>query len=98
MESGSGEVGYGEIAPLSGFGTETLDDAENWLTAHESGLEDSKIVNIPENLRCVQFAVESARDMICGKESEQHTTVDNAALLSPGFRCLKGLNDLIEAG
>ena len=98
MQNEAGETGYGEIAPLPAFGTETLEDAVTWFNEHESGLEDAELASIPNHLRCVQFALSSAKWMIHSKPDETYTTVDNAALLAPGFRCLKGLMNLIEAG
>ncbi len=59
-ESGLG--GLGEIAPLPGWGSETLDDALCFCAAMPSTIDATHIRSIPTHLPACTFALESAWD------------------------------------
>jgi O-succinylbenzoate synthase len=55
-----GNVGKGEIAPLSWFGSETIEQATQFCSQLDTKFNPQIIDQIPNNLPCCQFAFESA--------------------------------------
>jgi O-succinylbenzoate synthase len=63
--SGSeGTVGYGEIAPLSWFGSETQAEALKFCQSCSGTIADAAIDAIPDRFPACQFAFESARSAL----------------------------------
>ncbi|MEH2262258.1 o-succinylbenzoate synthase [Nostoc sp.] len=60
----SGKVGWGEIAPISWFGSETLEQALDFCRQLPGEITDEIIFSIPDELPACQFGFESA----CGSE------------------------------
>jgi len=60
----SGRVGWGEIAPISWFGSETLEQALDFCRQLPREITDGIIFSIPDELPACQFGFESA----CGSE------------------------------
>ena len=58
LEADDATIGFGEIAPLPSFGTESLEQALEWCVAQRGALDSNQI--IPNNLQCCQWAVFSA--------------------------------------
>lgn len=58
-----GKVGWGEIAPLSWFGSETLEQALLFCRELPQEVTDEMIFSIPDELPACQFGFESAREM-----------------------------------
>ena len=54
-------VGYGEIAPLPWFGSETQTEALDFCRSWSGTIDDTAIDTIPDRLPACQFAFESAR-------------------------------------
>ncbi|TAF52534.1 MAG: o-succinylbenzoate synthase [Oscillatoriales cyanobacterium] len=54
-------IGYGEIAPLPWFGSETQTEALEFCRSLSGAIDDAAIDQIPEDLPACQFAFESAR-------------------------------------
>lgn len=77
VERSDGRVGFGEIAPLPEFGTETFEQAFSWCREHEE--KSFQSYTIPDNLPCCQWAVASALAAI--EESTQMRTFPVAALV-----------------
>lgn len=94
LEDSDGRVGWGEIAPIPAFGTETLEQAEaacltlgEWPTAEQLGA-------VPRRLGCVRRALHCARAA---------TTVDpsatNAAIVpAAGTSAYRAVAALLPAG
>ena len=59
-----GKVGWGEIAPISWFGSETVEEAVSFCRQLSKEITDEKIFSIPDELPTCQFGFESAREMI----------------------------------
>ena len=60
VEGGAGRVGWGEVAPLPAFGTETLAEAEAALADLGGAVDGAAVAGVPERLGCVRFALASA--------------------------------------
>ena len=56
----SGKVGWGEIAPISWFGSETLEQALDFCRQLPREITDKIIFSIPDELPACQFGFESA--------------------------------------
>lgn len=63
VENEAGCVGYGEVAPIPWFGTETLAEAAATLAALGDIPDGAALEAVPERLGCVRFALAAARDM-----------------------------------
>ncbi|WGV23708.1 o-succinylbenzoate synthase [Halotia branconii] len=64
----TGKVGWGEIAPISWFGSETLEQALDFCHQLPTELTEEIIFSIPDELPACQFGFESA----LGEAGEQH--------------------------
>jgi len=58
VEKEDSQAGFGEIAPLPSFGTETMEDALSWCK--EQAVDGLGLKAIPSSLPCCQWAVSSA--------------------------------------
>lgn len=83
LEDQDGRIGFGEIAPVPWFGSETIDEALGWCGEQGAELTDSKC---PDNLRCCNFAITSALHQLDGAVIQKTFAV--AALLRPRDRIL----------
>ncbi|WP_375512077.1 o-succinylbenzoate synthase [uncultured Nostoc sp.] len=63
----SGKIGWGEIAPISWFGSETLEQALNFCRQLPGEITDEIIFSIPDELPACQFGFESAWEMGSGE-------------------------------
>ena len=61
LEDEGGQVGFGEIAPIPGFGTESLAEAEKACQNLGSKVGPAELDFLPETLTCVHFAIAMAR-------------------------------------
>jgi o-succinylbenzoate synthase len=64
----TGRVGKGEIAPISWFGSETLEQALDFCQKLPSQIAVTDIFSIPSELPACQFGFESALEMGSGEE------------------------------
>lgn len=94
LEDASGRVGYGEVAPLPEFGSETVQAARQWLRAVPQ--ECHRIPAVPEALPCCRFALGSALWML--DEPEVPYAFDVAALLPAGEQARAALDRAQDAG
>jgi O-succinylbenzoate synthase len=60
LEDEAGRNGYGEVAPIPWFGTETLEEAEGVLAKLGGAAETASLEGIDERYGCVRFALASA--------------------------------------
>ncbi|HEY9605239.1 MAG TPA: o-succinylbenzoate synthase, partial [Allocoleopsis sp.] len=63
----TGRVGQGEIAPISWFGSETLEQALAFCLQLPSQIADTEIFSIPSELPACQFGFESAWERVSGE-------------------------------
>lgn len=100
LGDGAGGVGYGEMAPIPHFGTETLDDCEALCRALGPVVTDDELTGWA--LPCAQFAVGTALAMLGGALPPQRlfpvarllpdgeqASADASTAVSQGFRVLK---------
>ncbi len=99
LEREDGGVGYGEIAPLPWFGTETLAEAEAVCRALGSAVDDRLLDAVATRFGCVRFALAAARERWneVGK-SDAKVRLPVAALLPAGRAALDALPDRLAAG
>ena len=60
LENERGRVGFGEVAPIPWFGTETLAEAGNVLRKLGDMVEAAVLEGIDERQGCLRFALASA--------------------------------------
>lgn len=97
-----GRTGWGEIAPLEWFGTETLAAATELCRALGDRTDDGKLAAIPERFGCVRFALTAAKPAPAKPAAATKTSADQrlpvAALLPAGRSALEILPARLEAG
>ncbi|MBN3908257.1 MAG: o-succinylbenzoate synthase [Nostoc sp. NMS1] len=109
----SGKVGWGEIAPISWFGSETLEQALDFCRQLPGEITEKTIFSIPDELPACQFGFESAWEMGSGEwgvgsEGDEGDEGDNlitsnssllySALLPSGEAALNQWQTLWEQG
>lgn len=96
LEDAAGWVGYGEIAPLPWFGTETLAEAEEVCRKFGASVTDELLDAVPARFGCVRFALAQARAQPAKVSGTTRLPV--AALLPAGREALAALPAKLEAG
>ena len=76
LETDDGRVGWGEIAPLPAFGSETLAAALQLCQSWGETIARDRIFAIPDAFPACQFALESALAQIEAKEIEKEMGAD----------------------
>ncbi|MBW4679816.1 MAG: o-succinylbenzoate synthase [Microcoleus vaginatus WJT46-NPBG5] len=88
----TGEVGFGEIAPLSWFGSESLSQALNFCKELPAEISPETILSIPAKLPACQFGFESALETIITSpqipKSQQLNLLSYSGLLPTGKTAL----------
>ncbi len=64
LEDGNGRIGWGEIAPLDFFGSESIDQALKFCQSLPSQIMAEHIGQIPQSLPACQFGFESAWEQL----------------------------------
>lgn len=96
LEAETGEVSYGEIAPLPQFGTETLAESLERCLGFGDKTDDAALDDVPARFGCVRFALAAARGSISGVDKEKRLPV--TALLPAGRPALEALPGKLEQG
>lgn len=96
LEAEDGRVGFGEIAPIPWFGTETLTEAEEVCRALGAKVEDRVLDAVATRFGCVRFALAAAREQPPVPDPAVRLAV--AALLPAGRAALAALPDRLAAG
>lgn len=94
LEDADGRIGFGEIAPIEDFGTESLTDALKFLDALGNHWDGS----IPHELPCCAFALTSAEAWIRGNFEIKPMTLETAFLLPAGKQALAVQEEMLLAG
>ncbi|MHC0064632.1 o-succinylbenzoate synthase [Nostoc sp. UIC 10890] len=84
----SGKVGWGEIAPISWFGSETLEQALDFCSQLPREITDEIIFSVPDELPACQFGFESAWEMGSGGDEGDNLITSNSSLLIPNSSLL----------
>ncbi len=96
LEMPDGRVGYGEVAPVDGFGSESLDEAEAYLAQLGTEIDPADVASIPSALRCVRFAIGSAWWQ--AEEPDLPYHFSNTALLPAGETAVEAAVQALEKG
>ena len=96
LEDGNGRVGYGEVAPLPWFGTETLAEAAEVCRKFGATVEGEVLDAVPARFGCVRFALAQARMQPAKVIAAARLPV--AGLLPAGREALAALPAKLEAG
>ena len=96
LEDAAGAVGFGEIAPIPWFGTETLAEAEELCRKFGDRVTDEVLDQVPAKLGAVRFALAAARSKPV--EVLGAARVPLTALLPAGKAALEVLPARVEAG
>lgn len=99
--SKTGEIGLGEIAPLSWFGSETLSEALDFCHRLPKKITTETIFSIPDNLPSCKFGFESAWENFQKaqvEEKEEFNSNFYSALLPGGKAALEIWQQLLQKG
>jgi O-succinylbenzoate synthase len=97
VEDGNGRVGYGEVAPLPWFGTETLAEAIELCGSLTGQLSDETLAQLEPRFCCVRFALAAALDPVAEKVWA-HQRLAVASLLPAGRLALEKTDEALENG
>lgn len=89
-----GKVSYGEIAPISWFGSETIEQAKAFCAQLPQELTQEIIFSIPDTLPACQFGFESALEDVSDREHH----LECSALLPAGEAALETWQKLWNEG
>ncbi len=92
-----GRVGFGEIVPLSWFGSERFEDAIEFCQQLPEVISFDTIATIPAHLSACQFGFESAQEMLT-TDPTIPSKLTYSALLPTGFAALDRWQDLWSQG
>jgi len=96
LEAEDGRIGWGEIAPLPEFGSETLSAAILFCQSLENPLSINSIFSIPEQFPACQFAFESAlEDLSIENKSRELEPRNYSYLLPTGAAVFPCLDDIL---
>lgn len=98
LEGEDGRAGHGEIAPVPGFGTETIEEATVLCRAWGGRVDDAALDALPERFGCVRFALAVARADQGAPGTMRPTRLPVAALLPAGRAALEQLPGRLEQG
>ncbi len=101
LEQADGTVGYGEVAPIPWFGTETMAEAEEVCRGLGDKFLKEAIQAVPERFGCVRFALAETMKQTTRPEAGFHPTAKRlpvTALLPAGRAVLEALPARLEAG
>lgn len=97
LTAATGKIGWGEIAPLSWFGSETLGEALDFCRQLPPEITDENIYSIPDRLPACQFAFESAI-VAMEKPILNFNSFSYSGLLPAGKTALQSWQHLWEGG
>jgi len=96
LEDENGRAGFGEIAPIPWFGTETQAEAEETCRKFGDKVDAGLLDAVPEAQGCVRFALAQAR--AGGEAPAASIRLPVAALLPAGREALAVLREKLEGG
>lgn len=96
LEDEAGRVGYGEIAPIPAFGTETLAQADEVCRKFGDKVTEATLDAVSGRMGAVNFALAAARSMMSGEKVSARVPL--TALLPAGHSALATLAARLESG
>ena len=99
LESGDGRAGYGEVAPIPWFGTETVEEAEEALATLGEWPSADELAAVPGKLGCLRFALAGAlaaveqrgREVPSPAQSPGEAAADRRVQDNPAYLSVAGL-------
>ncbi|MEB3179718.1 MAG: o-succinylbenzoate synthase [Nostocaceae cyanobacterium] len=88
LTDNTGKVGWGEIAPLDWFGSESFAEAWDFCCELPAEITQEMIFAIPDTLRACQFGFESALSMVLGDRQQTREEFMNPVLNSLTYSAL----------
>jgi o-succinylbenzoate synthase len=99
LEREDGVIGWGEVAPIPWFGTETLEEAIAFCKQLPAVLTNLEISSVPNMLPACQFGLGSAHQAIYGLGlTSEVTDLNFCCLLPAGEAALKAWQPLWQQG
>ncbi|KAI9135738.1 o-succinylbenzoate synthase [Acaryochloris sp. CCMEE 5410] len=98
LEDDAGNIGQGEIAPLSWFGSETWEQAQAYCQQLPRQLTDAHILSIPDRYPACQFGLGSAWEVLHQKSVSAPVFPEICGLLPTGSPALSAASKLWEQG
>ncbi len=99
LENEHGVASFGEVAPISWFGTETVAEAEAVCRGFGEQVTADALASVPERLPCLRFALGAALGSGNGSaEDVNKKALPVAALLPAGRAALAQVSPKAEAG
>jgi O-succinylbenzoate synthase len=96
LEDTAGGAGFGEVAPIPWFGTETVEEAEAVLAGLGDTVDAGCVDQIDERYGCVRFALSGALGLESGAPIAK--TLPVAALLPAGKAACAAADEALAAG
>lgn len=93
-----GRVGWGEVAPIPWFGSETLEQALSFCHQLPVEITSGTIFSIPSYLPACQFGFESAWESLLTSSTERNKPLKLSALLPAGKTVLEAWKPLWNQG
>lgn len=102
-EDAAGNVGYGEAAPIPGFGPESLDDGMALLASLGTRVDAERLAAIPADFPCLRQALEAAIPAATPESASKQVPaapdyLPVAALLPAGRLALEQIGPKADAG
>lgn len=99
MSSPDGQAGYGEIAPLPWFGTESLEEVYYWLEDRQPSVTLSEIASLAPEMLCLRSALCCGWLTAVGRlPTPLRKTLRLSALLPSGRNAIPHLHRLLAEG
>lgn len=98
LEDDAGNIGRGEIAPLSWFGSETWEQAQTYCQQLPLQLTESQILSIPDCYPACQFGFGTAWEALTQNWLPTSARPDICGLLPTGIEALSAAPRLWEQG
>lgn len=99
LQDETGKVGWGEVSPISWFGSETFEEAVSFCRQLPKKITDETIFSIPNQLTACQFGFESALEMVSRNNYYASQSLENlscSGLLPAGRAALSQWQNLWE--
>lgn len=94
----TGNIGYGEIAPIPWFGSESLREAREFCQNLDTVISDRTIYDVPDNLPACQFGFASAIEDLKNRPDIKLSNSQIAGLLPAGTSALSSWKNLYALG
>lgn len=98
LENEAGLVTLGEVAPISWFGTETVDEAEEVCRGFGSDVGEAGLAAVPEHCVCLRYGLSAAMQQSAAPSIDGKNALPVAALLPAGRAAFDQIEPKAEGG